>query len=359
MQYEEELFHPGLLEDTRSPEEKAKDFKYSELFASTPELVWLNYEDVMNDPCVKDILSKAEVQNQDGSYSCVSQAISLALAINNYREEGRYIRMSARGIYSIRSNKPGQGMIFNNAGQIAIDKGDIFEFMLPSEGKGEDDMNKTEDYLPSFDPIGKIYRAKNYIWATNLSSIDEVASFLNRGLPAIVGVRFGNGEWAKEVPTLTGDPIYGHGICALPKCFFMYQAILIQDSWGIASGNNGRRILTEDWFKAGRITVAFYFEDLKNYTFNQIASLGSKPKYTFPKLIQVGSKGHEVAMLQRCLGYLQDEKGFLFPLDVPPTGNYFGITRDAVKRFQRMFGLPETGTVDVATSTKLNEEFSK
>jgi peptidoglycan hydrolase-like protein with peptidoglycan-binding domain len=74
--------------------------------------------------------------------------------------------------------------------------------------------------------------------------------------------------------------------------------------------------------------------------------------------MEVGMKGTDIAMLQKCLGYLTDASGFLFPLYQEPTGWYGGITRDSVQRFQTLYKINPIGRVGPETLAKLNEVFA-
>lgn len=344
-------FNSGILEDNRSFSEKEKDYQTEELFGDVP-LSWIDWETwkVQNNP-------QYEIQNQDGSSSCVANSGSLISAINNLQEENKYLRMSARWIYSQRSNKPSEGMVFDNLGQILTKSGIIPERLMPSEGLGEQLMNDGSDKVLSYDTIAKIYKSGNYFYLN--PNIDSVAQILSKGKPAVIGVAFGDGEWNKEVPTMSNSVYnYRHAIVALPNAYFTYQgkkAILIQDSWGVNTGLNGRRIITEDWFN-GRVFTAMWFEDVSNLSlFNQ--EITERPKYKFTQLMNVGSRGSEIAMLQKCLGYLKDSEGYLFPLTQSPTGNYFGITKKAVERYQKMKLLTITGSVNNETLIELNKDF--
>ena len=133
------------------------------------------------------------------------------------------------------------------------------------------------------------------------------------------------------------------------------KALIIEDSWGASRGINGRRIITEDW--RNRLTWVSYFEDLSNLEILNKTLPSTLPKYVFTRNLKVGDRGVDVAQLQRCLGYLKDSAGYLFPLTQEPTGNYFGVTRRAVERFQRIHSLLINGVVDTPTRTKLNEVF--
>jgi hypothetical protein len=353
----EQSFPSGVLPDARTPRQKAKDFSIEELFAAPPPLVWTDWNNWRAELVNKTLLDLISIQNQDGSYSCVAQSGSLALAINNWLEEKHYERMSARSIYPYRRNKPSQGMWLDDLGNIVTQKGVLFEGILPSEGMDEQKMNDLTDYLPSYENISKIYRNKDYIFLS--SNIDVIAGILAQVKPVVITVLFGNGEWAKDVPVIIeGNPTpYGHAVTALPNAYFTYggeKAILIQDSWGVNTGMNGRRIITENWFK-DRVQQAIWFEDLQNLALQNDTL--AKPIYHFTRNLTTGAKGNDVAMLQRCLGYLKDADGYLFPLNIEPTGFYGGITRNAVKKFQKLYALTQTGSVDKVTRALLNTLF--
>lgn len=347
--FKKQQFKSGILEDNRTFAEKEKDYQTEELFGDIP-LDWVDYEiwKTKNNP-------QYEIQNQDGSSSCVANSGALISAINNLKEENKYLRMSARWIYSQRSNKPSEGMIFDNLGQILTKSGTIPEKLMSSEGLSEQIMNDNSDKVLSFDTIANIYKAKNYFYLN--TNINSIAQILSKDKPVVIGVAFGDGEWNKELPIMSNNVFnYRHAIVALPNAYFTYQgkkAILIQDSWGVNTGLNGKRIITEDWFS--RIFTAMWFEDISNLALNtQI----EKPKYKFSQFINVGNRGVEVAMLQKCLGYLKDNEGYLFPLNQSPTGNYFGITKKAVERYQKMKLLTITGSVNNETLIELNKDFS-
>jgi len=352
----------GLLSDPRPPEERTKDYLTSEILMVQP-LTWLDFEQWKNQPEIQKMLNEIPIYDQNGSAQCCAMTIALISTIDNWKEEGKAIKFSARGIYARRQNKLQPGMWFQNAAELFKTYGTVFESVLPGEKLTEDKANDLSDYLPSFDLVGKIYAPKNYFW---VNSFDEMAQVVSRGIPVQIGVRFTDGEWDFVVPqikvkaTSFFDLKYGHSISVMPNSFFTYQgkrAVLIQDSWG-NRGWNGRRILTEDWFQGARFMGGLWYEDMNNLSvFNQNLP---KPKYQFKRQLVVGIRGEDVAMLQVCLATLQDSQGYLFPLwqGQEPTGFYGGLTRAGVKRFQAMYGLEQTGNVNQPTLQKLNEIFS-
>jgi len=353
----ERNFISGVIEDSRPPEEKRKDYQAEEVFGDAP-LIWIDWNEWKMKPENQKMLTDFQIYNQDGSGSCVANAAALILSIQNYQEEGRFFKFSTRDIYSRRSNKPNAGMIIQNMAEIITKRGATLDYLLPADQLNEAQMNDLSDYKPSYEAVGQIYKAANYLFVA--ASIDKVAQILAKGDPVGLGVAFGNGEWAKEVPTIEmplGQTPWRHEIAALPKGFFTYngkRAILIQDSWGVNTGLNGRRILTEDWF-TDRVFSPIYFGNLNNLA---ILNGGiEKPKYEFKNDLGYGMKNSEVAMLQRCLGYWKDADGYLFPLTQEPTGHFGGLTLKAVKRFQALYGIEQTGFVGPITRAKLNEIF--
>jgi hypothetical protein len=353
--FKRQQFKTGLLPDPRSPEERAKDYLTSELFEAG-EIEWVDFEQWKQKPEIQKMLNELPVYSQDGSSSCVSQSIALIATINNWKEEGKAIKFSARGIYARRNNKYQQGMWFQDGAELFRTYGVVPEPILPSQDLNEDEMNRLDDYLPSYDLIGKIYASKNYFW---VNSFDEVVQVISRGYPCQIGVRFGNGEWNRVAPQiLTNNLQWSHSICCLPFAYFTYQgkrAVLIQDSWSANSGWNGRRILTEDWFQGARFMGGLWYEDMNNFAVYNTSS-AQLPKYQWTRDLYVGSRGEDVKMLQLALGMIKDEQGYLFPLiSQTPTGYYGGLTRSAVARFQRINNLLSTGIFDAPTRAKLNE----
>jgi hypothetical protein len=348
--FKKRQFGTGALPDPRPEFEKAKDYSAEEVltFGAVP---WREKSE--------SEWRKFPIFDQDGSQSCVAQATAKCLGIMNYLEEGQFLMFSARDIYSRRSNYPQAGMYGADACEIARNFGATLNALMDGQRQPETAMNQASDRKPSYEVIGKIYRAKN--WFHLPFDIEKIAAIIATGKPVMLLFRFDMNEWNRDVPRIdsASQKPYGHAVTGVD--FTLYQnkrAIIIEDSWGEGAGIKGRRIVTEDWFKPSndRIMGAFYFEDLANLALlnNQL----QKPKYIFTRTLGVGSRGNDVAMLQRCLGYLQDDAGYLFPLTTEPTGYYGGVTRAAVKRFQALRNLTQSGIVDTLTLGALNKEFA-
>lgn len=341
----------GALVDPRPYEEKIKDYQAEEVAAFAP-VPWREKP--------QSEWRKFPIFDQDGSSSCVAQSTAKSLGINNFLEEKEFAHLSARDIYARRKNKPSGGMWGQDACEIARSYGATLNALMNGQQLGESEMNRDDDRKPSHEVIGKVYRAAN--WFALPFDIERIASIVAEGKPAMLFFRFDYGEWDREAPIIqpASQKSAHHAITGVD--FTLYQgkkAIIIDDSWGQNRGINGQRVVTEEWFNPtfGRITWASYFDDLSNLALLN-PQITEKPKYRFTRELTVGSRGHDVAQLQRCLGYLKDAEGYLFPLSQEPTGYYGGITRRAVLRYQAMKGLPQTGSVNQQTLAALNQDFA-
>jgi len=339
-------FQSGAMEDLRTKEDMLKDFRFEELALGVPIVEWK--EKAMAD------WKQYPVRNQNGAGSCVAHSKVLELGILNLLEENDFISLSARDVYTRRSNQGSAGMHGQDANQICIKDGATLESLMPSDNKTEIEINKVDDRLPHKEVIAKIFRAKN--WVALPHDIDAIASILTTGKGVNIFFRFTYPEWNRPVPILSDkNPDCHHSVVAID--FTLYEnkkALIIQDSWGSA-GYDGRRIITEDWFNIvfGRISWISYFEDLSNWDLLKKEDI-VKPKWWFDKDLFVGIQNKDVIMLQDCLKFLD-----LFPRTQISTGFFGGITRDSVKKFQIKFGIePVLGYVGPITRKKLNELFA-
>jgi len=353
----------GVLPDIRTKEEKDKDYLTEEIINQPVQaLNWIPYEDWKQKPENIKMLEEIEVNNQGNVGSCAAQGGSLLLADNNYVEDGRFIKFSAKPIYARRRNKPSAGMYMDDLAKIMTTYGTVPEVLYPSPNDTDVNMSNLDDYISAFESMGKVLRAKNHFWLYQVKNIDTFAQILALNKPIIYVVVFGDKGWNKKVPEVLAETLkYGHLNEFMRNGFFIYdgkKSAYSQDSWGKNNNNiDGRRIITEDWFIHGRIICGVWFDDLNNLSvFNSDIV---KPKYNFTRDLYVGLRNSEVAMLQRCLGYEKDDDGYIFPLYQSPTGYFGGITRNAVKRFQKKYGIePVLGYCGPKTRAKLNKLFS-
>lgn len=336
-----QIFTPGVIEDPRPQTDKDKDYKHEELATVTP----FEWKEIP-----KTDWRQYPIFNQDGSGSCVAQAIAKAIGIERLLKSGKFVFYSPRWIYTLRSST-GIGMWLVDALGIPCKVGAPVEQILPSQNLSEVKMNDTSDVNDFVKAEALISKTDKFITAN--PDIETIASLIEpTGNPVIIITNFAMDEWNQEVPTINpnANPTLWHGICAVQATLYNgKKAIIIDDSWGTGYGIGGKRIITEDWFKENRITGAGYF--------TQFAQQGGavKPIHIFTRQLAFGLKADtEVMALQQCLNFL----GY-FPYVQTFTGNFAGLTQAAVKTFQTNYGIQGTGVVGPITMAKLNSIFTK
>ena len=312
----------GAVNDPRTKAERDKDFRAEEVLAlgavqwrEKPESEWKKYP----------------IFDQAQSGSCVAMSKAKEAGILNFLEEGVFMHLSPRDVYTQRKNKPDAGMWGQDSNKIVRDKGITLETLMPSMNKGEEEMNVDSDRRNSTKAIAKVFRAK--VWLALPFNFDAIARVLDTGRGVNLFFRFDMNEWDRPVPVIspTSRLSLHHAVVATERTLYKGQrALIIEDSWGRNRGINGRRIITEDW--RNRLTWVSYFEDLSNLDLLKKEDI-PKPRHTFTRDLSVGmTNDPDVKALQDILKF----EG-LFPRTQVSTGNFFGITRKAVIAFQEKY----------------------
>lgn len=307
----------GIVQDPRTEEEKALDYKYENLARGDVPLNWIEY----NEKNLKTYI----IQNQDGSSSCVAQATAKILAMHEVKEGKGYTRLCPKFIYTRRQNYPDGGMWLPNSLSIACNSGACEETFIPCDSKDEVFMNNQSEPAGA-EPNAKNYRAKYYFEITG--GIDKIAEVMEQGYGVLLGFRFDYDEW-DDVPHINPNSTkkVGHGVAAVDYCLYNSEkALVIEDSWGPNTGKGGRRIITNSFLKE-RCFYAGYITSL--------------PNYVFTKTLRMGSRGLDVKKLQEKLGIKAD-------------GIFGRQTLGAVKEYQRQHGLQDDGVVGFRTNAILN-----
>lgn len=340
---DEITFMSGVVEDPRTEEQKQKDYRHEEIATSFPPFNWVEVP--------QSQWRQYPIFNQDGSGSCVAQAIAKACGIERKLKSGAFVFQSPRFVYVNRANKTTEGMWLADALSIPCKLGIPVEQILLSQNLSEQLMNVASD-INDF-VLAEALTSKEAQFITLPINIDAIASVVEpNGKPVVITAQFSMDEWNQQVPTINPNekPTLGHGICVTQATLYNgKKALIIDDSWGTGYGIGGKRIVTEDWFTANRITGAGYFTTFANQ------GGAVKPIYTFTKQLAYGLMNDpDVKALQQCLNYLG-----IFPDVQAPTGNFLGITMAAVKLYQTTNGLAVTGIVDQATIISLNAIFKQ
>ena len=289
------------------------------------------------------------IRNQNGSGGCVSFATALALGVENFLEENKFEVLSARFIYSRGYvAEAGGGMYYLNALEIARKEGSCLEQQMPSDGLNEEQMRVRDD-TPNERWVAQIYKANSYIFLP--MDIDIWAGILQSTNKALLaGVRFNSGGFSNPEVVLDKEGQYGHAINIVDATLYKgKKALVFQHAWSEKWGYNGLGVITEDQFKNGVILGAYLID------FKYQPQTANKPKLAImAQSLKMGSRGMDVVKLQVGLQWL----GY-FPAEQDCTGYYGGITRQAVREFQKAYGLPITGIADLNTIQKFNEIFAK
>jgi len=309
----------GAEIDFRSPEEQLKDYKFEETVSSIEPVKWVEKDE--------DEWKSYPIYSQNGSGSCVAQTMAKMMGIMHANEhDNDYVPFSATDIYQRRSNKPNAGMSGIEVFKIA-QQGVTLESLVPSQNMTDAQMDsaKVKDYERK---VGDIFKIGNYITIAP-KDIETVASVIQKtGKPVMVWFYFESKEWTTvpEVKNKNLD-LYAsktarHSVTAVD--FTLYKgkkALIIEDSWGTKYGKEGRRIITEDFFKARNWFCAYAI----NFNFDTTPA----PKYTFKNEMFYGQTSNEIAKMQDKLKSTGD-----FPTNIQSTGYYGNITAQAVYKFQ-------------------------
>lgn len=112
----------------------------------------------------------------------------------------------------------------------------------------------------------------------------------------------------------------------------------------------GSKYLGDQGYTAIEILRYFYGDDMYINSAEEISGVPS----SWPGVVlTIGSRGDKVRQMQEQLNEISDH----YPLipKIAADGIYGNGTAEAVRVFQSVFGLPETGSVDFSTWYKISE----
>lgn len=341
-------FGTGLLEDTRTEEEKAKDYKMEEVASASP-VVWVEKSEAE--------WRKFPIMNQNSTSSCVAHAIAKCIGVQAFIEDGKYLDLSRRFVYSNRDNKPQEGMHFAQAMEYIRKVGIPLEALVPSENLTEAQMNDNSDIRRYIVRIANIFKTLGYVQMP--FDIETIASTIASGKAALLGFTFSRDEWTAFPKILReGTPPLRHAVAGVD--YTLYQGkkhILIEDSWGANTAINGRRLINAEFIEK-RCIFSGYFLNLEVNT----DPTQPKPEHIFTVPMEYGQQSDEIKFLQEVLQYEN-----VMADDIPRTGYYGELTRKGVLAFQQNYQVDTSENlvtldgkkVGPKTITKLNELYGK
>lgn len=289
------------------------------------------------------------VKDQNGSLSCGGQAWSYLGQILEAAATGTMEERSAKYVYA-QTYQAGGGSTGRDNAKIFAEQGIAREATCASYEAGlpptETFMRRGQDISESARQDAKFAKAYPYIQVgTNIENIAQAIRDTQGVILLINGQD--NGTWLSAFPKPPTNVAWRHWIYAgKAKLLNGKRNIKCLNSWGNV-GENGWQWLDESWFNSGNVLSGW------SHVFNPVPPpVGFKHNFTTD--LRQGMSGDEVVALQKAL-----QLEGTFPLVVPCTGYFGGITLDAVKKFQTKYSIvPVAGFVGPITRAKLNSIFN-
>jgi len=323
----------GALIDTRPVEVIAEDPHIREIVASATLVDWKEI-----DP---ENIRVFGTQDQGRKSDCVAESRRKIKRILFKVNKGLNLDFSAVAFYRQRSNYPGEGMIAADAIDIDRTFGMTLDALVPSDQiyyESEANALKPESYN---NDIAKVFRTSSADIKFNAGDLETPAGTIQKTRKGVMmWFYFTAEEWSREVPVIINKTLNVYSSAALrhsvvgvePALYKGKKGVWIDDSAHF--GGLARRFITEEFYQARNFwasyPISFQFEPAQS----------ARPFYILG----------DTKTLQDCLKF----EG-VFPLNVDSTGVYGSITKQAVKDFQKKYGLEQVGTVGPLTSAKLKE----
>lgn len=308
----------GIAPDKRSEKEKAKDFNAKELLVSSPNI----FREVSS----LDEVKKGTLRNQNGSNSCVCQALAKAIEMSA-KHKGYDITLpkSATYPYQNRSNRPEGGsapvlmthFTKNNGWYLEKDviSQNINDSMMDNYQIGKE-IDKEQGYTLTY-----------FVDAT--PEFEEIAQYVAEYGNTMLLVDCDYEGYKKDIPTPNErNHQIRHEICIVDNITYNGIKYLVADeSWGLLGyselAQRGQRLITKQAFY-GMVEQAIVVNinkipEKKEVDYKMYASL---------PVLQFGNRNDYVYGLQQML----IDAGFMSP-DIHTT--YYGnLTANALLKWQ-------------------------
>ncbi len=298
-------------------------------------------------------------RNQNGQSTCSMYTLAKLLAIDELSENGQWRELSPRSVYPYVVI-PGGGSNSLEGARLSCKQGMTLEFLLPTDGLTEDQVQKADGYNKDAKQVAFVYAPQSVMECTvDFETIASILQgFAQQGIKKGVGVTVigsNNGTWLSlyPKPPIPGSVLWYHKVTVTDFGLINGKKYLsIDNSWGTTPGRAGQQFLGEEYQPSmyGGIYTLNQPDDWQTYGISH----AEKPSHQWSVTLAVGSSGPDVTALQQALQSLG-----MFPVSsvVKPTGAFYGVTRQSLMTFQASFGIPVTGIVDEVTRIMLNGIF--
>lgn len=211
---------------------------------------------------------KIPVHNQNGSLSCVGQAISMYASVKNYLETGIWVKLSARDLYS-RIFVGFGGAYLEDGMMQGVNVGILPEHEVPSYDKGQPPSESFMRIKPmnsvSYDNLRYVVSGRDCRWL--YPNIDEFAKAISLNCGLLMGVNGdNNGTWFTKEPVPPTNVIWSHAIyAAKAKLINGKKKIIFLNSWGEGVGDFGWQMIGEEWFETDNVFHGWVYDDIQNH----------------------------------------------------------------------------------------------
>lgn len=323
----------GANFDTRPADVVAQDPHISETVASAVAVDWVEMK--------PEDIRVFGTQDQHSKCDCVAESRRKLKRIMLYVNKGLTLDFSAAALYRKRSNYPGSGMIAADAIMLDNTFGMTLDALVPSDQLINESAANSLKVEPFNEDVSKVFRISTTDIKFNPGDLESPAGTIQKTRKGVMmWFYFTDAEWSQEVPqilvpglTLNDSRSLHHSVVGVePALYNGVKGIWIDDSAHF--GGLARRFITEAFYKK------------RNWWASYPMSFQFEPQTTNrPVYIE-----NNIVSLQQCLKY----EG-VFPINVDTTGVFGSITTQAVKDFQKKYGLEQVGTVGPLTKAKLKE----
>lgn len=318
----------GVLGDPRLDPKVQNGWKADDVLIAAGAAAWKHK--------TPEQLRRFEVMNQAGTSACVAFAKAKQLAIEIFLLTGVWITLSPASIYQLRFNRPGLGMAISDANDIANKRGATLEALMKSQNLTEEQI-----HLVKRTKVADLFAAAvaeavvQYLYLP--VDIDRIAERIEEGHGVSLLV-------FAEVDEYDAVPSVKHPSLQYEDAYIRHEVVAV-DYFLLPDGQKALRV--EDSAHFAGVAVRDFTESFLEQrviladflaVFDFEGGVGDKPRYD-----------GTIISLQKCLRY----EG-LFPTNVAFAENYGPVTKDAVIKFQKKYGIePAVGNFGPITRAKI------